>query len=748
MPFLKKFRSRKAERISARYRLQEPIFFNQRTEKAGLLVTVELEKALADCKAKVERIARECRANNRRFRDTEFDFDEDKDRCLHGIENEEERDENYTPSDVQRVTRIFDKPEFFIDGADSNDIHQGAIGDCWFVSALATVATCEGLIETACVARDQEVGVYGFIFFRDSTWVTVIIDDFVFTSIPKFEELGGLEKQLYHFDKEKYNQSARKDGKSLYFARSGTQGETWVPLLEKAYAKLHGSYFALSGGSASDAIEDLTGGVSTLVSTKDILNIDKFWHEELCRANKDRLFGCFINGLDSTRSGESELKVNGLFPSHAYSVLRAVEHKGKRFVVVRNPWGNSEWTGRWSDGSKEWTQEWLEALPALGHTFGDDGQFLMEYSDFLECWEYIDRTFLFDSSWIMSSQWLQVAARPLPSVYTYGDVSFTFSLPEASSAFIMLSQLNNRYFKPIAGIYIWTADFIVYKKGETDYVARSAPGFTGARSVNCEVYLQAGDYVVHVRLDRHQCREKACLCVVFGYYAKKTEEWSDRTLSRLLSERAKGRSIASNFEAEAEGKNVEIPLEALAGQDLAELEVKAQALALAKQEEKEEKKEEKDENGEEKEKDGGEEEKKKDDDDDKKDKDKVRKREEVITTTRHADGSTTTTSTVIEKITTILTKKTRDGEVSEERTEETVLEVDGDNVEGDSDDDDDDGEEESKEKGWENAETDPETEKENNSVFLGLKIYTKKNAPVVINGQLRQEGKITAALAL
>ena len=27
----------------------------------------------------------------------------------------------------------------------------------------------------------------------------------------------------------------------------------------------------------------------------------------------------------------------------------------------------------------EWTQEWLEVLPKLGHTFGDDGQFLSSY---------------------------------------------------------------------------------------------------------------------------------------------------------------------------------------------------------------------------------------------------------------------------------------------------------------------------------------------------------------------------------
>jgi len=70
--------------------------------------------------------------------------------------------------------------------------------------------------------------------------------------------------------------------------------------------------------------------------------------------------------------------VQGLFGAPAYSVLRAVECHGKRFVIVRNPWGTSEWNGRWADGSKEWTQEWLNYLPEIGHNFGDDGQFVME----------------------------------------------------------------------------------------------------------------------------------------------------------------------------------------------------------------------------------------------------------------------------------------------------------------------------------------------------------------------------------
>lgn len=59
--------------------------------------------------------------------------------------------------------------------------------------------------------------------------------------------------------------------------------------------------------------------------------------------------------------------------NHAYSVTKAVEFNGKRFLKVRNPWGEKEWNGRWSDGSKEWNGEWLEALSALNYKFGNDG---------------------------------------------------------------------------------------------------------------------------------------------------------------------------------------------------------------------------------------------------------------------------------------------------------------------------------------------------------------------------------------
>ena len=61
---------------------------------------------------------------------------------------------------------IFEDPVFFEEGASASDVRQGLYGDCWFLSALCALCNKEGLVDKTCVARDEEVGVYGFVFHR------------------------------------------------------------------------------------------------------------------------------------------------------------------------------------------------------------------------------------------------------------------------------------------------------------------------------------------------------------------------------------------------------------------------------------------------------------------------------------------------------------------------------------------------------------------------------------------------------
>jgi len=74
---------------------------------------------------------------------------------------------------------------------------------------------------------------------------------------------------------------------------------------------------------------------------------------------------------------------SGIVEAHAYSILDAMEvpsiYGFERIIKLRNPWGDGEWTGRYSDGSSAWTEDAKE-LTELKQE--DDGAFWMELSDF------------------------------------------------------------------------------------------------------------------------------------------------------------------------------------------------------------------------------------------------------------------------------------------------------------------------------------------------------------------------------
>ena len=105
---------------------------------------------------------------------------------------------------------------------------------------------------------------------------------------------------------------------NLAFARSDT-GELWVPLLEKAWAKVHGSYAATSGGIPDFAANHLIGVPSEALRHEDHKDFDEFW--ETLKSADRRKFTIMASSLGQ---GEEENE-EGIISGHAYSVVSVHE---------------------------------------------------------------------------------------------------------------------------------------------------------------------------------------------------------------------------------------------------------------------------------------------------------------------------------------------------------------------------------------------------------------------------------------
>ncbi|RVX68319.1 hypothetical protein B0A52_07322 [Exophiala mesophila] len=470
------------------------------------------ENARDACIRDVKRIIKECRQANQRYTDSRWDLERDlkitrmRD-CLNGLGGDDDEEKGY-PADAKRVTDIFENPQFYVGGVSTDDIMQGYAGDCWFLAALSVLGCDQKFIDRVCVIQDQTVGVYGFVFHRDGEWHQCIIDDKLYLRAPAYDESGDVVLGQYgvrRVDQEgQYQELFQRGSQALYFAQCRDQNETWVSLLEKAYAKAHGDYAAISGGQTGEAIEDLTGGVTTEIYTTNILSADEFWKNELSRIGKDFLFSCaaarYREWRPYLRANEQvrEERRSGIVSQHAYAVLDTYEGHGQRLVKIRNPWGRKEWCGAWSDGSKEWTSDWLRIL---NHKFGDDGIFWMTYKDMLSKYKYIDRTRIFGPEWHVAQQWMTVQVPWSPLDYQTNH--FSIDVPEDTEAVIVLSQLDDRYFKGLQGKYNFTLQFRVQKDEDEDdeYIARSKLNYELQRSVNVEVFLSKGTYTVLVKVE-------------------------------------------------------------------------------------------------------------------------------------------------------------------------------------------------------------------------------------------------------
>lgn len=292
-----------------------------------------------------------------------------------------------------RSTRLNrDEPEDLFGPINPNQIGQGKVGDCWLIAAISCLAEFPGAVQKLFHRRGiSEEGRYDLKFYdaRHDKWVDVTVDDLIPCDKRNFWE---------HYAKPLFSRS--------------TGAYLWPIIVEKAFAKFVGAYSRLSGGREAFAWQAFTGcskqyhylrekketqwqvylldlelqklelqtdrRACPMVGGGDALNGDKMWVllKEADKAN-------YLMGASIGAEGDEveHKQQNGLVQGHAYSLITALECRGFRFVKLRNPWGQHEWNGDWSDEWSGWTM-YPEIQAELEFEAASDGIFWMEWRDF------------------------------------------------------------------------------------------------------------------------------------------------------------------------------------------------------------------------------------------------------------------------------------------------------------------------------------------------------------------------------
>lgn len=312
--------------------------------------------------------------------------------------------------------------------ARAEDVCQGGLGNCWFAGALSTVARVPELIDNMFITKEfNPHGAYHLRLCHAGEWRSILIDDLQPTS------------QLFQ---------GYLDGTTAYYSQGGNlcylQGarrQIWVPLVEKAAAKLYGCWAALKGGTVGEAMAMFTGFPTQRIgglyirkaarqaiqerrqakadertrlllqgaevpddmgdSDEDFDNDSLTWSKILSANDAGYLMGmgCTEEGCEKTKNHIVEEM--GLQCPHAYGVLdaREVQVNGKltRFLKMRNPWGERAprtWKGRWNKDDKNWTfdlQFELGIVNRSGVKMDEDmGIFWMCFEDVKEYFNQIE----------------------------------------------------------------------------------------------------------------------------------------------------------------------------------------------------------------------------------------------------------------------------------------------------------------------------------------------------------------------
>jgi len=213
---------------------------------------------------------------------------------------------------------------------DPNDVRQGALGDCYLMAALMSVARTDPQVIRKMV-RDNGNGTYTVRFRLDRFGLSFLGKETKEVTVDARVPTGANDRPRYA----QTGDERVQDGKIRF--------ELWALIVEKAWAKLKGGYPNIAGGNPGAAMEAITGEKTDRFDPRS--KSDRFILARLKKAQADgHPVTCStpkVEGWKGKKGDKKRKSWNALadqlhvYAWHAYS-FKAVKDEQ---IVLENPWG-------------------------------------------------------------------------------------------------------------------------------------------------------------------------------------------------------------------------------------------------------------------------------------------------------------------------------------------------------------------------------------------------------------------------
>ena len=369
-----------------------------------------------------------------------------------------------------RASEIFKgRYSVFVDDVSIDDVLQGNLGNCYFMSSLAALTCNPQLIfQIFKTTTVQSNSCYQIAMNIEGQWAIVLLDD--------------------------YFPCSKKTRVPIFAKPNGP--ELWAMLLEKAWAKVNGGYLNITGGFAAEVLSVLTSFPIEAIKLK-ISDEDIIW---------DKLNTAFKNGemISSVSNFNEEIEKYGLISGHAFTVTNFVDGfvNGElvRLIRLRNPWGYREWNGPWSDTSPLWTESAKKELLDDNLVVGDDGEFWMSFNDFFKFFCSVDICKVMNPQCVRSIQ-IDKEALESPNV-------FELQIFSKTKTVISVIKKCYRFHRTMKTHEELSVNIILVKKiGENLELISSTNSTLSSPTIDVE--LPVGFYLIYVHCDyKHSTYEK------------------------------------------------------------------------------------------------------------------------------------------------------------------------------------------------------------------------------------------------